>query len=155
MNMTTLITAYKTALNNDTALAAWCTTNFSAVQDVRVSIDKRDPATLAAPLIILAPHSELDAADGMTYTIAASCGLQDEGLLATGLAKVTELQGVSHLDTFRNTVKATMKAATLDAGYYFGDISTDYEAVDYFPNFVAVMLFPVHYKARKMRGRYS
>jgi hypothetical protein len=152
MNIVTLIHNFRDAIHDDSALQTWCTTNYGSAHRVHVGIDTRKPPAIDRPLIHVFPLSRTDGSQGETCVIGVSCGIPDDDLLTTTKARVIELEGISKLDDFRDAVKTIIEGVSLSSGQWLGDIETNYEAVEYFPFFLAAMEVPVHYKTRRLRS---
>ena len=151
MNIVTIIHAFRDAIHDNAALQSWCATNYAAAHVVHVGIDTRKPPAIDRPLVHLFPLSRTDGSQGETCVIGISCGLPDDDLLTTTKTRVIELEGISMLDQFRDYVKTIGEGTSLSSGCWLGDIETSYEAVEFFPYFVAGMEVPVHYRVRRVR----
>jgi len=153
MNMITIIHAFRDAVHDDSALSAWCVTNYTYAHGVYVGIDTRKPPAIDRPLVHVFPISRKDGDGGQVCNIGLSCGIPDDDLLTTTKTRVTELEGISKLDEFRDKVKTIIEGVSLSTGEWLGDVETTYEVVEFFPYFMAAMDFAVHYRTRRMRAR--
>ncbi len=142
MNILTLTHAFRDGVHDDTAIQAWCTTNFGQVHQVFVGIDHRNPPDEDSfPLVAIYPASmlkgmDLDAAD---HDLLVTCGVFKEGEADTGKANVTELAGFELLEAFRKQVETRLVAVAEAQGLFFSKMDVEFQPLEVYPFFMVTM----------------
>ena len=141
MNVTALIDTLKNAIHDDAALSTWCLAQYGQAQKVFVGIDTRKPpASSDYPLVHIFPLYKRAGGGTQEHSIGITCGIYDDDTLTVpGRTRVTELEGISALETFRKYVEDAVLGITLGSGYWVDSIEITYETIEYFPFFLASM----------------
>jgi len=145
MNITTLITNIRNAVHDNSALSAWCTTNYGRAHKVYIGVDTRKPPDNSAyPLVHVFPMTKSAGGGNQDLIVGLTCGIYDaDTRTVTGYTRVVEFEGVQNIEAFRKLVETAALTAVLDNGYWFADLDIVYETVEFFPFFLAGMQLTV------------
>lgn len=144
MNIITLLQDFRRLLHENQPLRDWCLSRYGAEVQTYIGVDERNPPAPGAPEVHLFPISKTTGlgVENKTYRCGISCGIYDEEESTLVYESGRELQAVARLEKFRVLVLAAIRATAID-GLIFQEIATEYETVEFFPNFFAVMALTI------------
>lgn len=140
MNLYTLLGTLRTAIHDDSTLAAWCTTNYTRRHKVYVGVDLRNPPPdTEYPIVHVFPEgkSQGQGFTNMGHRFSVNVGLVNAAARTiTGKASAIEMAGVKDIVDMTAAVLDII-AANVGAGYFMDAAETQYEDIDVFPYFIS------------------
>lgn len=144
MNIITLLQEFRSLVHEDGKIQAWCQRHYGAGVQSYIGVDERNPPAPGAPEVHLFPLTKQTGlgVENKTHQVGVTCGIYDDAESVVVYDGARELQAVARLEEFRALVLAALRRTTID-GLIFQTITTEYETVDFFPNFFAVMAITI------------
>lgn len=144
MNIITLLQDFRALIHQDAALQAWSQLHYGDGVQSYIGVDERNPPAPGLPEVHLFPISKRTGlgVESKSHQVGLTCGIYDDGESVLVYDSARELQAVARLEEFRVLVLAAVRQTTID-GLLFQAIETEYETVEYFPNFFAVMALTI------------
>lgn len=151
MNIIMLIDKIITAVSTDTALIAWCNSNFTKVHTIYKGIDlRKPPAQTECPVISLALINKNpdETKDIVPHGIGAVCEIYDNTSPTSTVTKdgvtIKEYPGIDKIEGFRKAVESAITTIDFDSdndlvGLRCAEIKVDYDTINVFPFFRAFM----------------
>lgn len=139
-NMNTILQNYRDTIAANSALATWCTTNFSDTCTVYVGDDIKDPHADESPMVVIWPLKKKTGTDEqeILHVFVVSCSIIKDSLTTTSNKK--EYAGVQLLESFRKLVENAMTGMTdANRGGRIVSLDIDYDVVVGYPQMVCYM----------------
>lgn len=152
MNILTLVRNIRDAIYDDVATLSWCQAEYGRRHQVFCGVDTRKLQTQADyPLVHVFPVRRISGNrfEEQRNVIGISVGLVNtdtsaEEAAVAGRPSLIEMQGISHLETFRQLVETAAAGADLLNGW-IDSLEVEYgDPLECFPFFVAEMLAEVN-----------
>lgn len=146
MKLSALLADIATALANDTALEAYCQTNFTKSPSIFVHLDPKNPPSISkAPYIGLTiqQYSRPVEANArvIDFTLEAGCYIDNKKEKLSNSNKVSTLEGFAMIEDFSDLVFAAIEKAvttsSLQLNMSYRSEDTTLLAVGEFPGWVA------------------
>lgn len=141
MDIYGLITQMRDGIAGNSDLISWCQSHYGRTHSVFVGTDKRNqPGQDKYPLVGLFPaikKAGLDETE-VLHEIDVVCGVYQDKTLAGTMSNITEMQGISELETFRKKVETAITGA-VPAGVRIQVLDIAYSPIEFFPFFLAGM----------------
>ncbi len=145
MDIYLLISAMRDSISDSADLGSWCQGAYGKLHSVFIGTDKRNqPGQDKYPLVGLFPaikKAGLDETE-VLQEIDVVCGVYQDKTLTGSKANVTEMQGISEIETFRKKVEAAITAA-VSAPQRVQVLDIAYNPIEFFPYFLAGMTVKV------------
>lgn len=144
MNIITLLQDFRRLIHENEPLRAWCLSRYGSEVQTYIGVDERNPPAPGAPEVHLFPISKTTGlgVENKSHQVGVTCGIYDDEESVLVYDSGRELQAVARLEEFRALVLAAVRATAID-GLLFQAIITEYETVEFFPNFFAVMALTI------------
>lgn len=144
MNIITLLQDFRRLIHENSDLSKWCQLKYGTGVQSFIGVDERNPPETGAPQVHLFPINKTTGAgvDNKTHQVGITCGIFDDSESVLVYQDARELQAVARLEEFRALVLAAIRTTAID-GLIFQEILTEYETVEYFPNFYAIMAITI------------
>lgn len=142
MNINTIVIAIRDVVAASTTIKAWTQATYSKDHKVYVGTDaRREPAQSDYPLVKIFPAAKQEGhyLEDMTHRIQLLIGIYQEGKVSGLAANVIEFSGVAEIESFRQLVRDAAVAAIVAQGGNVSVVDTVYEAIEFFPFFMAAM----------------
>jgi len=144
MNLITILDTYKETLRDSTEIKSWCNTNYSTYHTIYKGVDLRKPPNKdECPLIAIVLRGKEGGQDveQVIHTLDFVCQLYDETKTSTVTSDITvvEYAGINRIEAFRKLVETVIVGVISLVGLRVSAIKTDFEVLDLFPFFQAIM----------------
>ena len=143
MNITTLLHNVANAIHDDSSTQAWCTTVYERGHKVFIGIDRRKPpAESDYPLVHVfqVRKSEGYELESQEHVLGVTCGIYDDDSRTVIRDRLTELESIEYIETFRKYVETAVVGAELST-MRIDELLIEYEVIDFFPFLLAHMEF--------------
>ncbi len=139
MNINTLTTALRTAIDGSAALATWCSSNYGQDISIYVNLDLTDPPGESnCPYVVIYPVGkqvgEMVTPKRHNYEII--CCIYDA--TSTTTDNVVEFTGVANIESLRKLIETALVGAEMGCAW-ISEINVEYETMENFPFIMAAM----------------